>query len=71
MRFNFVQKCALHLLLISEPRVYTLLHWGALKADDKVIHLLTGPVDTSVRLLERLVAGDAAVPHDGAGCGEC
>ena len=70
MRFNFVQKRALHLLFIAEPCVDALLHWGALKANDKVVHLLTGAVDASVSLFERLVASYAAVPNDGAGCGE-
>ena len=71
MRFNFVQKCALHLLLIAEPCIDALLHGGAFKTDDKIVHLLTGAVDASVSLFERLVASYAAVPNDCAGGGEC
>jgi len=71
MRFNFVQKCALHLLFAAEPCIDALLHGSAFKADNKIVHLLTGAVDASVSLFERLVACYAAIPNDGAGCGEC
>ena len=70
MRFYFIQKCALHLLFVAEPCVDALFHGSAFETDDKIIHFLSGAVDASVSLFERLVARYAAVPHYGTGCGE-
>mgnify|MGYP003120022997 CR=1 FL=1 len=59
------------LLLRPEVRLASSAYCGAVRKCASPRGCLSGAVDASVSLLERLVAGDAAVPNDGAGCGEC
>ena len=67
MCFHFVEQGTLHLLLFTQSGIDTFFDGCSFEAYNKVIHLLSGAVDTPVGLLKGFVRCDAAVPDDCAG----